>query len=69
MRRQLLQAFCNEYHSAQAGGGGELRRTLAREKELGQVRTNFLSMVSHEFRAPLGIIQSSAEQFVSIRLS
>ncbi len=39
----------------------ELLKTLAREKELGQLRTNFVSMVSHEFRTPLGIIQSSAE--------
>jgi PAS domain S-box-containing protein len=39
----------------------ELLRTLAREKELGQLRSNFVSMVSHEFRTPLGIIQSSAE--------
>ena len=39
----------------------ELLRTLAREKELGQLRSNFVSMVSHEFRTPLGIIESSAE--------
>src|SRR5258708_17521958 len=39
----------------------EMLRTLAREKELGQLRSNFVSMVSHEFRTPLGIIQSSAE--------
>jgi len=39
----------------------ELLRTLAREKELGQLRSKFVSMVSHEFRTPLGIIQSSAE--------
>jgi PAS domain S-box-containing protein len=39
----------------------ELRRTLAREKELGQLRSYFVSMVSHEFRTPLGILQSSAE--------
>jgi PAS domain S-box-containing protein len=39
----------------------ELLRTLARAKELGQLRSNFVSMVSHEFRTPLGIIQSSAE--------
>jgi len=39
----------------------ELLQTLAREKELGQLRSNFVSMVSHEFRTPLGIIQSSAE--------
>jgi len=39
----------------------EMLRTLAREKELGQLRSNFVSVVSHEFRTPLGIIQSSAE--------
>ncbi len=37
----------------------ELYGALAREKELGQLRSSFLSMVSHEFRTPLGIIQSS----------
>jgi PAS domain S-box-containing protein len=39
----------------------ELLKTLAREKELGRFKSNFVSMVSHEFRTPLGIIQSSAE--------
>jgi PAS domain S-box-containing protein len=39
----------------------ELQQTLLREKEHGQLRSNFVSMVSHEFRTPLGIIQSSAE--------
>jgi len=42
-------------------------RTLAREKELGQLKSNFVSMVSHEFRTPLGIIQSSAELWRLIR--
>jgi len=39
----------------------QLLRTLAREKELSQLRSHFVSMVSHEFRTPLGVIQSSAE--------
>jgi PAS domain S-box-containing protein len=39
----------------------ELLKTLAREKELGSLRSKFVSMVSHEFRTPLSIIQSSAE--------
>jgi PAS domain S-box-containing protein len=39
----------------------ELVKTLEREKELSQLKSNFVSMVSHEFRTPLGIIQSSAE--------
>jgi PAS domain S-box-containing protein len=39
----------------------ELLKTLEREKELSQLKSNFVSMVSHEFRTPLGIILSSAE--------
>jgi PAS domain S-box-containing protein len=39
----------------------DLVKTLEREKELSQLKSNFVSMVSHEFRTPLGIIQSSAE--------
>ncbi len=39
----------------------ELLKTLEREKELSRLKSNFVSMVSHEFRTPLGIIQSSAE--------
>ncbi len=39
----------------------ELVKTLEREKELSRLKSNFVSMVSHEFRTPLGIIQSSAE--------
>jgi PAS domain S-box-containing protein len=39
----------------------EMLRALAREKELSQLKSNFVSMVSHEFRTPLAIIQSSAE--------
>ena len=39
----------------------EVLKALSREKELSQLKSNFVSMVSHEFRTPLGIIQSSAE--------
>lgn len=39
----------------------EQQRSLERERELNQLKSNFVSMVSHEFRTPLGIIQSSAE--------
>jgi PAS domain S-box-containing protein len=39
----------------------EMGKALGREKELSQLKSNFVSMVSHEFRTPLAIIQSSAE--------
>lgn len=39
----------------------EILKTLAKEQELGQLRTNFVTMVSHEFRTPLTSILSSAE--------
>jgi PAS domain S-box-containing protein len=39
----------------------ELLRALARERELSELKSNFVSMVSHEFRTPLGIILSSSE--------
>ncbi len=39
----------------------ELTRALAREKELSELKSNFVSMVSHEFRTPLEIIISSAD--------
>jgi PAS domain S-box-containing protein len=39
----------------------EMLKALGREKELSQLKSNFVSMVSHQFRTPLAIIQSSAE--------
>lgn len=38
-----------------------LRQNLERERELSELKNNFVSMVSHEFRTPLGIISSSAQ--------
>jgi PAS domain S-box-containing protein len=34
---------------------------LAREKELSELKSGFVSMVSHEFRTPLGVIMSATE--------
>ncbi len=39
----------------------ELLKSLDRERELSQLKSNFVSTVSHEFRTPLEIIMSSGE--------
>jgi len=39
----------------------ELRTALEQEKELSELKTNFVNVVSHEFRTPLGVIMSSAD--------
>ncbi|MTJ11472.1 hybrid sensor histidine kinase/response regulator [Anabaena sp. UHCC 0187] len=37
------------------------RQALAREQELNELKSNFVAMVSHEFRTPMTIIRSSVE--------
>jgi signal transduction histidine kinase len=39
----------------------ELQRALEAEKQLGELKSRFVSMVSHEFRTPLGIAMSAVE--------
>jgi PAS domain S-box-containing protein len=58
--RRMIQAVINDI-SARKKAEAELLRSLAREKELSALKTSFVSMVSHEFRTPLGIIMSSSE--------
>ncbi len=58
--KQIIQAAVNNI-SERKQAEAELLKSLAREKELGQLKSNFVSMVSHEFRTPLGVIMSSAE--------
>ncbi|WP_051151171.1 hybrid sensor histidine kinase/response regulator [Mastigocladopsis repens] len=37
------------------------REALAKEQELNQLKSNFVAMVSHEFRTPISIIRTSTE--------
>jgi signal transduction histidine kinase len=39
----------------------DIRNALEKEQELGELKSRFISMTSHEFRTPLSVILSSAE--------
>ncbi|WP_160164597.1 PAS domain S-box protein [Pedosphaera parvula] len=58
--RTVIQAVINDI-TERKQAETELLKALAREKELGVLKSSFVSLVSHEFRTPLGIIMSSAE--------
>ncbi len=47
----------------------EIRAALAREKELNELKSRFVSMVSHEYKTPLTAILSSAELLELFRKS
>jgi PAS domain S-box-containing protein len=58
---QLLQQIANQLAIAiqQSDLFYQLQTSLAKEKEISQMRSRFITMASHEFRTPLAIISSS----------
>ncbi|HPP39086.1 MAG TPA: ATP-binding protein [Candidatus Kapabacteria bacterium] len=52
-----LKEEIDQHHKVQQ----ELKLLLDKEKELSQLKTRFVSMVSHEFRTPLTIVRSAAQ--------
>lgn len=54
-------ASLREEVSAHQQTEAELHRALANERELGELKQRFVTMVSHEFRTPLGITMSAVE--------
>lgn len=58
---QTLEQRVHERTAALEQAQTELQRALDQERELGELKSRFVTMVSHEFRTPLGIIMSAVE--------
>ena len=57
----ILEARVAERTAELRASEEELRKALDVERELNVLKSRFVDMVSHEFRTPLGIIQSATE--------
>ncbi len=55
---------CIENHKGKVGGVVTILRDLTRERELSQMKTDFVSKASHELRTPLSSIRGYVEMLV-----
>lgn len=58
--RTVVQAVVDDL-TERRRAEAELQHALAKERELRQLKSEFVSLVSHEFRTPLEVIMSSAD--------
>lgn len=58
---QTLEQRVNERTADLREAQADLRRKLDKERDLGDLKSRFVNIVSHEFRTPLGIIMSAIE--------
>ena len=61
LRLCLLQKKLQEQNEQLQSSALVLSRSLEQERKLSQMKTDFISVVSHEFRTPLTTIQSASE--------
>jgi len=60
IQEQKFRQLTEELENKVAKQTAELKQALAKERELNQLKSRFISMASHEFRTPLAIISSSS---------